>query len=114
MRPATRRTLCLGIGLLLVATLGCWAVAGRLERRRQALSGVPSGHSAVSENGRTFYVHRGGPAIDQRHQFTLTAEQYRVWEEYGRSSSRWGSAGVLCFFAAVGIAAWVRLAGPGR
>ena len=78
MRPAIRRSLYLGIGLLIAAMIGCLAVAGWLERRQEALSGVPGGHCAVSENGRTFYVHRGGPPVDQRQQFPLSAEQHRV------------------------------------
>jgi hypothetical protein len=92
--------------------VGCLTVAGWLERRQHELSGVPAGHFAVSENGRSFYVPRGGPPIDQRPQTPLTAEQYRLWEEYDRSTGQWGGAGVLCFFAAAGVAAWVGLARP--
>ena len=114
MRPAARRALVVAIGLLIAAGIGCLVVADWLERRKRDLSGVPGGHYAVSQNGRTFYVPRGGPPIDRRPQVPLTAEQHRVWEEYDRSGGRWGSAGVLCFFAAAGLAAWVRLSGPGR
>ena len=114
MRPAARRALIFAIGLLIAAMVGCLVIGGWLERRKHDLSGVPGGHYAVSENGRAFYVPRGGPPIGQRPQVALTAERYRLWEEYDRSSSRWGSAGVLCFFAAAGLAAWVRLAEPGR
>ena len=114
MRPAARRALVVAIGLLIAAGIGCLVVADWLERRKRDLSGVPGGHYAVSQNGRTFYVPRGGPPIDRRPQVPLTAEQYRVWEVYDRSASRWGSAGVLCFFAAAGVGAWLKLAEPGR
>jgi hypothetical protein len=110
MRPATRKALNFVIGLLIVAVVGCLVAAGWIERRKHDLSGVPVGHYAVSEDGRMFYVPRGGPSIDGRPQVALSAEQYRLWEEYDRSGSRWGSAGVLCFFAAAGVAAWVWLA----
>ena len=114
MQPMTRRTLYITVGLLIAGMIGCLIVAGVLERRKYDLSGVPAGHYAWREGDRTFYVHRGGPPLDQRPQVPLTPEQYRVWEEYDRSGGRWGSAGVLCFFAAAGLAAWVRLSGPGR
>lgn len=114
MGPAARQALIVAIVLLIVAMIGCLVVAGWHERRKCDLSGVPAGHFAVRENGRTFYVPRGGPPIDQRPQVAITAEQYGVWEEYDQSAGRWGGAGVLCFFAAAGIVAWVWLTNPGR
>ena len=112
MQPMTRRVLYIAVGLLIAGMVGCLAVSGWLERRKYDLSGVPAGHYAWREGDRTFYVHRGGPPLDQRPQVPLTPEQYRVWEEYDRPSSQWGSAGVLCFFAAAGIATWLKLARP--
>jgi hypothetical protein len=108
------RVLPIAIGLLLAAMLGCWAVAGWFDSRKHALSGVPTGHYAVSENGRQFYVPRGGPPIDQRPQMSLTAEQYQLWDENNQASNLWGGRGVLCFFSIAGLAVWARLAGPGR
>src|SRR6267143_1876598 len=109
-----RRALKIAFGLLLAAMIGCFAVAGWFDHRKYALSGVPKGHFAVNENGRLFYVHRAGPPIDQRPQFSMTAEQYRLWEENDISSNLWGGRGVLCFFAAVGIVAWVAARGRRR
>ena len=112
MRPATRRALTVALGLLIAAMIGCFAAAGWFDHRKYALSGVPVDHYAVNENGRLFYVHRGGPPIDQRPQVPITAEQYRLWEENHHSSSLWGGRGVLCIFA-LGIVIWVRAARPG-
>jgi hypothetical protein len=109
-----RRTLSDAVGLLIAGMIGCLIVAGVLERRKYDLSGVPAGHYAWREGDRTFYVPRGGPSLDQRPQVPLTPEQYRLWEEYDRPSSQWGSAGVLCFFAAAGIATWLKLGRPTR
>jgi hypothetical protein len=97
-------------GLLVAAAIGCFAVAGWFDHRKHTLSGVPSSHFAVNENGRLFHVHRGGPPVEQRPHFPLTAERYRLWEENERSGSRWAGWGALCFFAGVGFAAWSRLA----
>ena len=113
MRPTTRRALNIALGLLVAATVGCFVAAGWFDHRKHALSGVPTSHFAVNENGRRFYVRRGGPPIDQRPQFPMTAEQYRLWEENDTASALWGGRGVLCFFAVVGVGAWVGLAGPG-
>ena len=113
MQSATRTTLNIATGLLGVATVGCFVVAGWFDSRKFTLSGVPTNHYAVNENGRTFYVPRGGPPLDQRPQVPLTAEQYRLWEENEQSGSRWAGRAALCLLAAVGIAAWVAMAGPG-
>ena len=102
VRPRTRRTLLFAAGVLVFGMVGCLAIAGWLERRKHARSGVPAGHFALAEGDRRFYVPRGGPPIEQRPQVGLTAEQHRIWEEYDQSSRRWGSAGVLCFCAAAG------------
>jgi hypothetical protein len=109
-----QRALNITIGLLIAVMLGCWAAAGWFDHQKYALSGVPAGHFAVNENGRQFYVHRGGPPIDQRPQVLITAEQYRLWDENDQASSLWGGRGVLCLFAVVGLAAWGRIVGPGR
>jgi len=107
------RTLKITTGLLIVVMLGCYAAAGCFDHRKYTLAGVPTGHFAVREDGRQFYVPRGGPPVDQRPQVTMTADQYQLWEENDEASSLWGSRGVLCFFAVVGLAIWARLAGPG-
>jgi len=114
VRSATRVSLNIAVGLLGVATVGCFVVAGFLDSRKFTLSGVPTNHSAVNENGRTFYVPRGGPPLDQRPQVPITAEQYRLWEESEQSGSRWAERAALCCLAAVGIAVWLALAGPDR
>lgn len=109
----TLRALKIAIGLLIVAMLGCWAAAGWFDHQKYALAGVPTGHYALSENGRQFYVPRGGPPVNERPQVTMTVEQYQLWEENNEASSLWGGRGVLCLFAIVGLAIWARLAGPG-
>jgi hypothetical protein len=106
------KVLNIATGLLLATMLGCVAAAGWFDSQKYALSGVPSGHYAVIENGRQFYVPRGGPPVDQRPHVALTAEQYQHWDENNQASSLWGSRGVLCLFSIVGLAIWARLAGP--
>src|SRR5437764_11392936 len=102
MRSATRARLNVAAGLLVAAAVGCFFVAGWFDDRKFALSGVPSNHFAVSENGRTFYVPRGGPPLDQRPQVPLTAVQYELWDENAQSASVWAGRGALCFLA-VGV-----------
>jgi hypothetical protein len=110
VQPATRTTLTITTGLLIAAAVGCFFVAGWYDSRKYTLSGVPSNHYAVNENGRTFYVPRGGPPLDQRPQVPLTAEQYRHWEENEQSASLWAGITALCFVAALGTAVWLRVA----
>jgi len=114
VQPATRTTLAVTTGLLFVAAVGCFFVAGWFDTRKFTLSGVPTNHYAVNENGRTFYVHRGGPPLDRRAQAPLTAEQYRLWVENEESASLWAGSGGLCFLAAVATAVWLKSSGPGR
>ena len=114
MQSATRTTLAITTGLLIVAAVGCFFVAGWFDSRKYTLSGVPTNHYAVNENGRAFYVPRGGPPLDRRPQVPLTAEQYGLWEENGQSGSLWVGAAALCFLAAAATAVWLRLAGPGH
>src|SRR5438874_3776023 len=114
MRLETRTVLEIAAGLLLAATVGCFAVAGWLDDRKHALSGVPTGHFALNQDGRFFHVPRGGPPVDQRPQVPLTAEQYRLWKENEQSASLWAGRAALCFLGAVGTAVWPWLAGPGR
>jgi hypothetical protein len=98
--------------LLLVGMLGCAAVAGWFDHRKHALSGVPTNHYAVNEDGRRFYVHQGSPPLDERPQFSLTAEQHRAWEENDQGSQLWGTRAVLCFFGAAGIVLVWKAFGP--
>src|SRR4051794_19855986 len=101
-------------GLLFAATIGCFLFAGWFDHQKHALSGVPPSHFAVNENGRLFYVPRGGPPVEQRPQVTLTPEQYRLWMENERLGSLWAACTGLCFLAAAGIAVWVKLTGLRR
>jgi hypothetical protein len=94
--------------LLIPTMLGSFVAAGYYEDRKHTFSGVPANHFPVNENGRLFYVHRGGPPIDQRMQFPMTAEQYQLWEENERSGSTWAACAVLCLFTLVGIIAWTK------
>jgi hypothetical protein len=114
VRPNTQKALYFSIGILIVATIGCFLVAGWFDHQKHALSGVPGSHFAVNENGRLFYVHRGGPPIEQRLQVPMSAEQYRLYEENEQLGSQWAGRGGLCFLAALGIVVWVKLAGRGR
>jgi hypothetical protein len=100
-----RTALIFTTGLLILAMIGCIAVAGWFDNQKHALSGVPSGHFALNESGRLFYVPRGGPAIDQRPQVSLTAEQYRLWEENDQACSLLAFGGILV---------WLKLVGPPR
>jgi hypothetical protein len=109
-----RTALIFTTGLLILAMIGCIAVAGWFDNRKHALSGVPSGHFALNESGRLFYVPRGGPPIDQRPQVSLNAEQYRLWEENDQACSLWAGRAALCFLAFVGIVVWLKLVGPRR
>jgi hypothetical protein len=109
-----RTALYYSIGLLIVAMIGCFLVAGWFDHQKHVLSGVPGSHFAVDENGRQFYVHRGGPSIDQRPQVGITAEQYRLYNENEEIASAWAGVAALCFLAAVGIAVYLKLTGPGR
>jgi hypothetical protein len=109
----TLKVLKTATGLLVATMLGCLAAAGWFDGQKYARSGIPSGHYAVVENGRQFYVPRGGPPVDQRPHVALTDEQYQHWDENNQASNLWGSRGVLCLFAIVGLAIWARLAGPG-
>ena len=114
MRLKMRTALIFTSGLLILAMIGCIAVAGWFDNRKHALSGVPSGHFALNESGRLFYVPRGGPPIDQRPQVSLTAEQYRLWEENDQACSLWAGRAALCFLAFGGIMVWLKLVGPPR
>jgi hypothetical protein len=107
------RVLNIATGLLLAVMLGCVAAAGWFDHQKYALAGVPTAHFAVIENGRPFYVPRGGPPVDQRPHVAMSADQYQLWDENDQASSLWGSRGALCLFAIVGLAIWARLAGPG-
>src|SRR5579872_567542 len=109
----TLKTLKVVCGLLFIAMIGCLVVAGWFDRKKHTLSGVPTGHFAVNENGRVFYVQRGGPPVDQRPHFPMTAEKYQLWEQNDQLGSTLGACGVLCFFLAVGVVIWVKLASPG-
>jgi hypothetical protein len=101
-------------GPLIVGMLACVAGAAWFDHQKHALSGVPAGHFAKNEGGRLFYVPRGGPPIDQRPQVSLTAEQYRLWEENDQASSLWAGRAALCFLAFAGIVVWLKLVGPRR
>jgi hypothetical protein len=114
VRPETRTALYFSTGLLIVAMIGCFLVAGWFDHQKHVLSGVPGSHFAVNENDRLFYVPRGGPPIEQRPQVSLTAEQYRLWKENEQLGSLWAGRAGLCFLVAAGIAVWVKLVGPGR
>ena len=109
-----RTALYIACGLLMSASLGFLALSGWFEQRKHTLSGVPTNHFAVNDNGRLFWVHRGGGPVNERPQVPMTAEQYRRWEENDRSGNFWGGSGVLCFFGTCGIAVWLKMAGSGR
>jgi hypothetical protein len=93
--------------------IGCFLIAGWFDHQKHVLSGVP-GHFAVNEGGCTFYVPRGGPAIERRPQVPLTAEQYCVYKENEDLGSLWAGRAGLCLLAAAGLAIWLKLAGPCR
>jgi hypothetical protein len=114
VRLETRTALKVAAGLLIVAMIGCGAVAGWFDHRKHALAGVPASHFALNRDGRLFHVPRGGPPIDQRPQVSLTAEQYRLWEENDKSASLWAGRAALCFLAFVGTVVWMKLVGPLR
>jgi hypothetical protein len=99
--------------LLLIPTMiGCFLTAGWYDDRKHTLSGVPTSHFAVNENGRLFYVPRGGPPIAQRPQFPMTAAQYQLWVENEQLGSTWAACAVVCLFMLVGITAWTKATEP--
>ena len=114
MRARTRTAAYFPIGLLIVAMIGCFLIAGWFDHQKHVLSGVPGSQFAVNEDGHFFYVPRGGPPIERRPQVPLTAEQYRVYKENEELGSLWAGRAGLCFLAAAGLAIWLELAGPCR
>jgi hypothetical protein len=52
-----RTALYIACGLLMSASLGFLALGGWFEQRKHTLSGVPTNHFAVNDNGRLFWVH---------------------------------------------------------
>jgi hypothetical protein len=109
-----RTTLYFACGLLIVAMIGSFLIAGWFDHRKHTLSGVPGSHFALNENGRCFYVPRGGPPIEQRPQVPMTAEQYGLYKENEQLGSLWAGRAGLCFLAAAGIAVWLKMARSGR
>src|SRR4051812_13504712 len=107
-----RRTLYCSIGLLFVAMIGCFLTAGWFDHQKRVLSGVPANHFAVDDNGRQFYVPRGGPLIEQRPQVGMTVEQYGLYQENEQLGSLWAERAALCCLAALGIAAYLELTRP--
>ncbi|MFL5242873.1 MAG: hypothetical protein ACJ8FY_12250 [Gemmataceae bacterium] len=109
MMPTIEKMLILAFGMLLAAAFGCFVAAGLYDHRRFALSGIPSHHFGVNENGRFFYVSQGGPPVDQRPQFAISAEQYHTWEDNDRLSNDWAQRAALCVLAMGGIGVWRQL-----
>jgi hypothetical protein len=60
---------------------GCFGAGLWFQERKHSRSGVPNNYWATCEGERYYYVHRGGGPVEQRAHYSITAEQYRAWEE---------------------------------
>jgi hypothetical protein len=114
MRPDRRTILSWLTGLLVVTAIGLFFLAGWFDQQKHVLSGVPTSHFAINENGRHFYVPRGGPPVEQRPHVALTTEEYRLYEENEELGSQWAGRAALCFLLAMGVAIYLKLTETSR
>lgn len=106
MRARWRSRILTAGGLACVAAIfGCFGAGLWFQERKHSWSGVPNNHWATSEGERYYYVHRGGGPVEQRPHYSITAEQYRVWEENGKTGNALMMLAVLFLPAAMGLGA---------
>lgn len=101
MKVAPKYQIAIGTCLCLAGFLMVLALC--FEARKRSLSGVPANHIAVHENGRYYFVPRGGGASDQRPQTAITAEQFEAWKANADVAMLLACGGVALGFVAAGI-----------
>jgi hypothetical protein len=83
------------VGILGVIFIASFMGAMVFDALKFSLSGVPSNHFALYEDGRYFYVPRGGGLINERPQVPISQGQYRSWQTNSFIAGLFGLACVL-------------------